>query len=135
MSGIDSYWFTRDLEKKEAIAVEEELKRIVKTLKDKKHMVVGHNLFFDLGFLYKTFIGVLPHDVKHFQEDVHELFPFIIDTKFLATHSPHHTPRSGLKDLLDPFKKLHIPLIILHEEHNSYGSAYGRDHEAGYDSK
>lgn len=135
LSGIESQWFTKHLDMTEAKAIEEGFQKIVKTLKDKKHIVVGHNLFFDLGFLYKTFIGILPNNVKHFQEDINELFPFIIDTKYLATQGPGtQNPRSGLKDLLEPFRKLHIPLIVLHEDHISYGAGYGRDHEAGYDS-
>lgn len=43
-------------------------------------------------------------------------------------------PRSNLKDLLAPFRKMHFPLILLHQDHTPYGVAFGKDHEAGYDS-
>ncbi|KUJ19557.1 CAF1-domain-containing protein [Mollisia scopiformis] len=135
LSGVDVKWFINELEVKEAKTVKEELEMIIKDLKSKKRMIVGHNLFFDLGFLYKTFIGILPNNVKDFQEDINDLFPFIIDTKYLATQSPGtQNPRSGLKELLAPFRKIHVPLIVLHEDHVQYGAEYGRDHEAGYDS-
>ncbi|KAE8454123.1 hypothetical protein EG329_005047 [Mollisiaceae sp. DMI_Dod_QoI] len=135
LSGIDPEWFCRGLELKEAIAVKEEFKNIVKALEGKKQIIVGHNLFTDLGFLYKTFIGTLPTSVKRFQEAINELFPFIIDTKYLATHGTDNmNPRSNLKELLAPFREVHVPLIVLHEDHTSYGTKYGKDHEAGYDS-
>ncbi len=136
LSGIDPEWFCRGLELKEAIAVKEEFKNIVKALEGKKQIIVGHNLFTDLGFLYKTFIGTLPISVKRFQEAINKLFPFIIDTKYLATHGTDNmNPRSNLKELLAPFREVHVPLIVLHEDHTSYGTKYGKDHEAGYDSK
>lgn len=43
-------------------------------------------------------------------------------------------PRVGLKDLLAPFRKSHTPLIVLHQEHAGYGSDFGKEHEAGFDS-
>lgn len=138
LSDIDPDWFCRGLDLNEIVAVKEEFKEIVKKLKNhhKNIIIVGHNLFTDLGFLYKTFLGHLPLNVKHFQEDIHELFPFVIDTKYLATHGPMETnPRSSLKELLTPFRKVHLPLILLDEKHTAYGSEFGRDHEAGFDSK
>ncbi|CZR66890.1 related to poly(A)-specific ribonuclease [Phialocephala subalpina] len=136
LSGIDPDWFCKGLGLKEINAVKEEFKEICEKLKNnKKRILVGHNLFTDLGFLYKTFIGTLPTSVKHFQEEIHDLFPFVIDTKYLATHGAKDmSPRSNLKELLTPFRKVHTPLILLHQEHTSYGSEIGRDHEAGFDS-
>ncbi|KAF8849230.1 CAF1-domain-containing protein [Acephala macrosclerotiorum] len=136
LSGIDPDWFCKGLDLKEINAVKEEFKEICERLKDNsKRILVGHNLFTDLGFLYKTFIGTLPGSVKHFQEEIHELFPFVIDTKYLATHGAKDmSPRSNLKELLAPFRKIHTPLILLHEEHTSYGTELGRAHEAGFDS-
>ncbi|CAG8971782.1 hypothetical protein HYALB_00001891 [Hymenoscyphus albidus] len=114
--------------------VTRELKTITKTLKTKQQILVGHNLFTDLAFIYKTFVGTLPVNVRHFQEDIHDLFPIIYDTKYLATQTEEFAhARSGLKELLEPFKKIHQPLIILHESHTRYGSEM--DHEAGYDTE
>lgn len=100
-------------------------------------MIVGHNLFTDLVYLYTTFVGPLPNDVEDFQDRIRGLFPIVIDTKYLATEgqdSMSATMRKSLCELLEPFKKIHTPLIVLHEEHNSYGAAIGKQHEAGYDS-
>jgi poly(A)-specific ribonuclease len=137
LSGIEPEWFcNKNSEKPEEQlpAIKEELKQVIKSLDEKTHVIVGHNLFTDLGFIYKTFIGALPTNVKHFQEDIHELFPIVIDTKYLATHGADSmNPRANLKGLLAPFRKTHVPLIVLHEQHTAYGAS-GKEHEAGFDS-
>ncbi|KAF4624877.1 hypothetical protein G7Y89_g13293 [Cudoniella acicularis] len=138
LSAIDPKWFCPEESEKPELqlnAVTKEFNEVCEALQNKKHIIVGHNLFTDLGFIYNTFIGLLPHNVKHFQQDIHELFPQIIDTKYLATHGHDSmNPRAGLKELLEPFKKVHTPLIVLHEKHTSYGSSFGKEHEAGFDS-
>jgi hypothetical protein len=115
LSGIDPEWFVnKNSEKPEEQlpAVKQELARVIEKLQNEVHVIVGHNLFTDLGFLYKTFIGALPANVKHFQEDIHYLFPIVIDTKYLATHGADPmNPRSNLKELLAPFRKTHVRLF------------------------
>lgn len=141
LSAIDPVWFYRakqdDNDKPEVTmsVIEAELTKVISTLKTKKHTIVGHNLFTDLGFLFNTFVGELPDEASLFQEYIHKLFPTIIDTKFLATYGmTSMSSRSNLASLLEPFRKIHQPLILLHEEHSSYGSVAGKSHEAGFDS-
>lgn len=116
-------------------AVTSELRSIIEALKIKKHIIVGHNLFTDLGFLYSAFVDKLPLDVHHFQVAIHKTFPLVFDTKYIATNSTSMNARNGLRELLEPFKKVATPLVLLHEDHTSYGTTFGRDHEAGFDSK
>jgi len=139
LDGIDPAWFSSELDENKAQrnlkSLEVELSEVKKALKAKKPVIVGHNLFMDLAFMYNTFIGPLPPRIKYFEEEIHHLFPFIVDTKYLATHGADSmNPRANLKELLAQFKKVHIPLIVLHEQHTAYGSSFGRDHEAGFDS-
>ena len=139
LEGINPSWFcdpnSEDPET-ELILKKIEFAEVREKLETKQHIIVGHNLFADLTFLYKTFVGKLPRTVKHFQEDIHEMFPLVIDTKFLATHGDGQMQvRANLKDLLAPFKKIHTPLIVLHEKHTAYGATHGKEHEAGFDSK
>ncbi|KAB8289811.1 hypothetical protein EYC80_010444 [Monilinia laxa] len=142
LTGIDPMWsYTADensqlnnIDSSRAV-LQEELATVTKKLKEKQHIIVGHNLFTDLCFLYKTFIGNLPAGVGDFQSQIHSLFPFVIDTKYLATHkSDAMNPRVNLRELLFPFQKVHMPLILLHEDHNTYGAAADKSHEAGFDS-
>jgi poly(A)-specific ribonuclease len=143
LDGIDPRWFYSESKDGDGTKPENQLGAIIQDLRNvklallkKKHVIVGHNLFTDLGFLYKTFVGQLPNKVSHFQEEIHELFPIIFDTKYIATNSHEGVNQaSGLAQLLEPFKFIHEPLVVLHEKHNSYGSSLGKDHEAGFDSK
>ncbi|EKD18361.1 uncharacterized protein L3040_006764 [Drepanopeziza brunnea f. sp. 'multigermtubi'] len=138
LSGIDPEWF-RDKSSPNSESdwkrVQSELATVTTTLRTHRPLIVGHNLFADLAFLFRTFVGHLPVNVKHFQEDIHALFPRVIDTKYVATYNTDAmNPRVGLKDLLAPFRKTHTPLIVLHENHTAYGAGFGKEHEAGFDS-
>jgi poly(A)-specific ribonuclease len=140
LSGIPTTWFSDESGDKPETAqkvIDKEFAEVMIALKNKEHVIVGHNLFTDLVCLYTTFVGPLPMDVEDFQDRIHGLFPIVIDTKYLATEghdSMSTVMRKSLSELLEPFKKIHTPLIVLHEEHTSYGTNLGRKHEAGFDS-
>ncbi|CZT07489.1 hypothetical protein WAI453_013645 [Rhynchosporium graminicola] len=137
LSDIDPEWFVDHSSSdsaEQSLKTNRELAQVLRTLREKKHIIVGHNLFADLAFLFRTFIGHLPVNVKHFQEDIHALFPYVIDTKYIATYGADAmSTRSNLKELLVPFRKTHVPLVLLHQSHTAYG-AEGQEHEAGFDS-
>ncbi|KAH7419618.1 ribonuclease H-like domain-containing protein [Cadophora sp. MPI-SDFR-AT-0126] len=138
LSDIDPQWFHSKIaedSEEQWLKVQKEFAEVTEILRNKKHIIVGHNLFADLAFLFRTFIGHLPVNVKHFQEDIHALFPYVIDTKYIATYGADAmSTRFNLKELLAPFRKTHVPLILLHESHTTYGAEFGKEHEAGFDS-
>jgi poly(A)-specific ribonuclease len=109
-------------------------------LLNKDHVLVGHNLFTDLCFLYQTFFEPLPMSVKNFQNEIHCLFPTLYDTKFLASYGYGSLrPNTSLGTLLEPYKFIHKPIVSLHSDEGfqSYRDATMNDkaHEAGYDSE
>lgn len=115
-------------------ATKKEISELQEALGKKNQVIVGHNLFTDLIFIYKTFIADLPDSIEEFQERIHQLFPQIIDTKYLSTHEGGSMrANSSLKDMCDMMADQPWPLVTLAEEHNGY-SAKGKEHEAGYDS-
>ena len=98
-------------------------------------VLIGHNIFTDLVNFYSCFIGKLPEDVDDFKDEIHELFPFVIDTKYLATHMGNrHGMRSGLEDLDSELKHWVSPRIDCHPHHARYTSPQLYLHEAGFDS-
>jgi poly(A)-specific ribonuclease len=116
-------------------ALEKTISPLLKALKIKTRVLVGHNLFTDLIFIYQTFVGTLPDQVTEFNKRIHELFPQVFDTKYLATQAGSSMrTKSGLKDLCEELKTRHTPFIALAERHVAYGIR-SREHEAGYDSK
>ncbi|EEQ31090.1 conserved hypothetical protein [Microsporum canis CBS 113480] len=97
-------------------------------------VLVGHNLFTDLVNFYKCFIGDLPGRVEDFQQAIHELFPVVVDTKYMATHG------GVLRDAFSALSKLNetlgareVPNFETDSEHSAY-IANAPQHEAGYDS-
>lgn len=82
-------------------------------LKKKRTVIVGHNIFIDLIYFYACFFGKLPDCVEDFQRVMHELFPIVVDTKYLATHSSDNAAisRSSLEELDEELSKLSVPVI------------------------
>ena len=51
----------------------------------KKIPIIGHNIYYDMMFLYDKLIGDLPDNFYTFKEKIHQYFPFIYDTKYIST--------------------------------------------------
>ena len=67
--------------------VTRQVKSLQVRLQGKRTVLVGHNVLLDLMYFYKCFFGSLPDCLEDFQRVIHELFPIVIDTKYLATHN------------------------------------------------
>lgn len=89
LSGIDPGMCSRDITGEEPAETHEmflkRLKGLRESLQQRKSILVGHNCFLDLIYIYKNFYGPLPDTVEEFQEAIHTLFPIIVDTKYMAT--------------------------------------------------
>lgn len=98
--------------------VAEALSDLKVTLQAKKTILVGHNAFMDLVYLYKCFFGSLPDLVEDFQEVIHKLFPVVIDTKYVATHDEVHPvlARSSLEELDEQLSAQKFPIIGKYSE-------------------
>jgi poly(A)-specific ribonuclease len=74
--------------------------RVKGKLKQNRPVLVGHNIFCDLLFFYRCFIGPLPNTLEEFIAAIHDLFPVLADTKYLATYDCGAlAPESSLEDL------------------------------------
>ena len=92
--------------------IHSQLGRANDALSRRRPVLVGHNMFTDLIYLYKTFIGVLPDTVKQFSEKLHQLFPNIVDTKWLATQADSDIPsKSSLEEIEEKLRNVAIPKI------------------------
>lgn len=136
---IDLMWFTRDPETGapryyETIPYEARFHRACDKLKRKRAVLVGHNCFTDLIYLYSAFIGKLPNTVSEFRLRIHDLFPCVVDTKYMFTHNCGNlNPMSSLDSIEEALRVQNVPRIETHKEHGKYitDELY---HEAGYDS-
>lgn len=103
-------------------------------LKGNPRMLVGHNCFLDLIYIYNTFIGELPDTVTEFQRKLHSLWPVIVDTKYMSTHNCGDiNPVSSLEQIAAQLSAQREPTVKVAEEHNKYEDVEAF-HEAGYDS-
>eukprot|EP00117_Sycon_ciliatum_P050041 scpid59031/ scgid35382/ Poly(A)-specific ribonuclease PARN-like domain-containing protein 1 len=120
---------------------------VFKHLMQAKKPLLGHNMFMDLLFLYDKFYKPLPVSYDTFKEDIHDLFPVLIDTKHIANQVKRELSHPG-GDLVrnTGLDALHtnltskacdntaamFPSIHLDTESSRYEEA--QFHEAGYDS-
>jgi poly(A)-specific ribonuclease len=76
--------------------------------------LVGHNCFTDLVFLYHHFIGKLPETVDEFQILFHQVFPQVIDTKYLYTsHQGCNNAHSSLSEACKQMASVTSPTICM----------------------
>ena len=52
---------------------------------NKKIPLIGHNIYFDMMFLYDKLIDDLPEKFYDFKKEIHKHFPKIYDTKFISS--------------------------------------------------
>ncbi|EGY15075.1 uncharacterized protein VDAG_06565 [Verticillium dahliae VdLs.17] len=102
-------------------------------LRAKRPVLVGHNMVYDLTFLYDAFVGCLPATLAGFQFRLLAIFPRIIDTKVLAVHINHVDGNDPLGALYNDFK--HGRPEITHALGFGYNVDQGRAHSAGFDSE
>lgn len=94
--------------------------QLLHRLREKRPVLVGHNLFLDLIYFYRCFFGPLPDRVQDFQSAMGDLFPMIFDTKYLADSVNDNSPlyKSSLEEIDEELSKLPTPVIgtlpILH---------------------
>lgn len=114
--------------------IKKHLKDLQLKLKDRRKILVGHNCLIDIMFLYKMAIGTLPETLSEFVDHLHDMFPAIIDTKFLSSCFSEKYGRLQLGDVeKDLRNESGTPKIFTSGEFDRYiHDAYL--HEAGYDS-
>ncbi|KAJ5647744.1 hypothetical protein N7490_004116 [Penicillium lividum] len=109
-------------------------KIIRKRLQENRPVLIGHNCFMDLAFLYSGFIGQLPDTVEEFQKLIHGVLPNVIDTKYLATHDAGSiNPASSLEEVARRLVNVSKPTIVIDDQAVRY-TVRKSSHEAGYDS-
>ncbi|KAL5119306.1 hypothetical protein ACEQ8H_002793 [Pleosporales sp. CAS-2024a] len=108
--------------------------RAVQRLRKRQPVLVGHNMFTDIVYLYRTFVGELPETLQGFRDAIHKEFPKIVDTKYLATHAEGDLNASPtLQEIAQGLSAQPLPEIVTDQNHGKYQHVEAF-HEAGYDS-
>lgn len=86
--------------------------KVKSRLKENRPVLVGHNMFCDLLFFHRCFLGPLPNTLVEFQTVIHDLFPLLADTKYMATHNCGSlNPMSSLEELNTTLAGIESPKI------------------------
>ena len=103
-------------------------------LSSRRRILIGHNCFTDLVYLYSCFVGQLPEKVEEFQDAIRELFPAVVDTKFIASFGTgwHSTSLQDVELELNT-DGTGVPLIETPVDFDRY-TVGQKLHEAGFDS-
>lgn len=67
------------------ISLRERLLASETQLREKRPILIGYNMLYDLCFLFQTFTGTLPDTSKCFQDLIRKKMPYIVDTKYMVT--------------------------------------------------
>ncbi|TNV81953.1 hypothetical protein FGO68_gene6872 [Halteria grandinella] len=86
---MDSLTLTDDKELEELYSTEMGFSHIVQLLIDAKKPIIGHNMMYDIIYLYNQFIAPLPPTYLEFAAHWHALFPSIYDNKVLCTQAEY----------------------------------------------
>ncbi|KAI0851792.1 CAF1-domain-containing protein [Daldinia vernicosa] len=107
-----------------------DFKKCEASLKRNRPILVGHNLFMDLAYIYQTFFEPLPANVDDFLIETNKLFPRIADTKFMYARGRHMMePDRALERIHHFYARNPIPVLGLESGSNLPGP-----HHAGSDS-
>ncbi len=107
--------------------------------KSNNRVLIGHNLVWDLAFLYGTFRGPLPPTVGEFSTLICETFPRLVDTKLLLreTVDPNVVDET-LEEVYLGLQRQAYPYIETAVDGWGFaqvGDKKGAAHHAGYDSE
>lgn len=115
------------------------LRLILKEISKSQKLIVGHNMLYDIIFLYRQCFDDMPEDYNEFKKIINRTFPNIIDTKFVA-HSDNFKLELSSTILNDIYLELQQKKIVSHNDfgfetlEHSYDMNTSKLHDAGYDS-
>ncbi|OAP64087.1 poly(A)-specific ribonuclease [Fonsecaea erecta] len=109
------------------------LNELQNKLRSQSRALVGHNCLTDVMNLYRCFVGDLPETIQDFSARLRELFPVIIDTKYVAGLGNKRWADTSLRAVERDLDSVTLPEVHLplHFDQYVYAASY---HEAGYDS-
>lgn len=117
--------------------------KILQIVSKCKKPLVGHNLFLDIMHVVGQFLTGHPETYDEFKEAVHDMFPALYDTKYIASTLALRKliTSSTLEDLNEtlshePFKPVLIHPVLSDQTSDRVrsGSKCDTFHQAGYDS-
>lgn len=112
--------------------------KIIKHISNSKKLIVGHNMLLDICHIVNRFCWPLPADYWEFKEMVHQLFPRLIDTKYMCSAYPFRDliPSSVMNHMVTRLREPPFGFVeaVAANSDYSYSKDNDKAHEAGYDA-
>ncbi|XP_053936289.1 poly(A)-specific ribonuclease PARN isoform X2 [Cuculus canorus] len=112
--------------------------RVVHAIANSGKLVIGHNMLLDVMHTIHQFYCPLPDDLSEFKEVTSCVFPWLLDTKLMASTQPFKEiiNNTSLAELEKRLKEIPFspPKVESAEGFPSYDTASEQLHEAGYDA-
>ncbi|CAH1978421.1 unnamed protein product [Acanthoscelides obtectus] len=112
--------------------------KVIQMIINSRKLVVGHNICLDLLHTIDKFLMALPEDYYDFKGMAHDLFPKILDTKYLSSCEPFKDiiTSNVLKHLYDTLSQEPFGIPTIETEDGVQGYTIGniKEHEAGFDA-
>ncbi|NXE03534.1 PARN ribonuclease, partial [Lophotis ruficrista] len=112
--------------------------RVVRAIANSGKLVIGHNMLLDVMHTIHQFYCPLPDDLSEFKEVTSCVFPWLLDTKLMASTQPFKEiiMNTSLAELEKRLKEVPFspPKVESAEGFPSYDTASEQLHEAGYDA-
>ncbi|XP_058054289.1 poly(A)-specific ribonuclease PARN-like [Anopheles bellator] len=114
------------------------LSLVLQELSKARKLVIGHNILLDLLYTIRQFFKPLPTDYKEFKKLTKEIFPLLLDTKYLCTNAEIkvNVNSSILAHVYEAVSKepFSIPTVTSELPNHQYTGEDQKQHEAGYDA-
>ncbi|KAI9257421.1 ribonuclease H-like domain-containing protein [Sporodiniella umbellata] len=113
-------------------------RRVIDLLSESKKMIVGHNMLLDVCHVIGQFVQPLPDTLAEFKEVTRNVFPNLIDTKYMCAVEPKLFEIFGTGTALEQLRfetskeSFSNPRIDMHPQFPRYLTE--KAHEAGYDA-
>lgn len=115
------------------LQMEAELKEYEARLRNRRPIVIGHNILMDLCFLHSSFVAPVPESLQEFRALTRARIPRIVDTKYLFTRGGDEmSPDYSLGESFAAVRSNEFPVVA---PDPAYSYSKPRAHQAGYDSK
>ncbi|XP_053675532.1 poly(A)-specific ribonuclease PARN-like [Anopheles nili] len=114
------------------------LSLVLQELSKSRKLIVGHNMLLDFLYVLRQFFKPLPFDYQEFKKLTKQIFPLLLDTKYLCTNAEikEHVNSSVLAHVFDAVSKAPFSIPTVHPElpEYQYNVEVEKKHEAGYDA-
>jgi poly(A)-specific ribonuclease len=114
------------------------LRLLLKEISQSKKLIVGHNCLMDLMYVTSQCFTSLPHSYEEFKKLIHQIFPNIIDTKFIASSEKFKEifKTTVLNHVYDRIQSAPFENVEFEWENifQTYHLDNPKEHEAGFDS-